>query len=136
MSAKAFKLFQEGKDRRNAVIELQATCELVDHLYFQWKNFGPEWHLAPKELAQLRGLFDWWQDPPTSAGFVAAVNIHLQKITEYAVAKALADVNKTNEVNAKKPEDQGVPLSEHDRQLIAQAEAEAAAEAADTTPQK
>jgi transposase len=83
----AFDLFDQGKSQRDAVKTLKLTCEVVEHLYDKWKAFGTEWQLSAQALAQARKRLEWWEEPPTARGFIAAMNHTIQREIEKALSE-------------------------------------------------
>ena len=54
ITAAAFKLFEEGKTRRQVVMTLRITCDRADALYAEWKRDDFDEVLAEKRAAETR----------------------------------------------------------------------------------
>ena len=54
IAAAAFKLFSDGKTRREVVIELRITCDRVDKLYEQYRVDDLDVALAARRAAERR----------------------------------------------------------------------------------
>jgi hypothetical protein len=72
-AASAFKMWDAGKNKRQAVEELKLRCDIVEHLYDKWQEFGDELHIPPKMVEIMRARFKWSESPPTARGFWMAL---------------------------------------------------------------
>ncbi len=111
----AYRLFGANKGIRDAVMELEISAELAEHLYEHWKKSGPELHVSPKGLARLRNRFQWFGDA-TEEGLMRAIDRYLDtEITRIAREKDLLPK-------------EGDPIPEAERALLDKAENEEAEE--------
>lgn len=137
IASEAFRLFKEGKDVRDAVIELKQTVELVEHLYSKWKKHGPvgEWYLASKQFNYLRERFAWNEDPPTPEGLVKMISIFIQKEAERLVRIRSNEMNPgekltieerkaLNELESEKELPTTNALTESEKKALAELESE------------
>ena len=81
IAANATNLFDSGAGVRKVVVDLQITYELANHLYTEWKKAGPELHLPPRVLTQMRQRFSWSGDA-TPENFIRAMNAYLLREVE------------------------------------------------------
>jgi predicted DNA-binding transcriptional regulator AlpA len=78
-AARAFNLFDAGKNKRQIVEVLKLRCDVIEHLYEKWKEFGDELHISPKMLEIMRSRFKWVESPPTANGLWAALVVYIDQ---------------------------------------------------------
>lgn len=113
--ARAVKLFREGKQQLDAVVEMGLTFERARYYWECYLLAQPGWLLAPKALARIRALIGWNEEPPSPEGFERALIAH--------VARQLEQTPESSE-DGKGP---GIELQEEDRVALAELERELAA---------
>jgi hypothetical protein len=72
-AARSFRMWDEGKNKRQAVEDLKLRCDIVEYLYDKWQKFGDELHIPPKMVEIMRARFKWTESPPSAKGFWAAL---------------------------------------------------------------
>jgi hypothetical protein len=115
--ANAVKLFREGKQPLDAVVDMELTFEIAKHFWKEFLALQPVWVLPQKQFAQLRTLYGWEEDPPTPEGMMKAVRAFIDKEVDRETKAGIA-------------RELGQEVSEEEKVALAQLDAELAAEKA------
>jgi hypothetical protein len=104
-AARSFRMWDEGKNKRQAVEDLKLRCDIVEYLYDKWQKFGDELHIPPKMVEIMRARFKWTESPPTAKGFWATL-----------VAYVDQEVRRTSKKTAYEP------ITDEERRLLEEEE--------------
>jgi hypothetical protein len=72
-AAKAFVMFDANKNKREVLEALKLRCDIVEHLYDKWREFGNELHIPQNMVKIMQARFKWTESPPSAKGFWAAL---------------------------------------------------------------
>lgn len=72
--AEAVRLFRAGKSMLDIIEALEIDFETSKYFWQSYLECQPSWVLSPKDLARVRSILDWREDPPTVEGFNQALN--------------------------------------------------------------
>jgi hypothetical protein len=128
-AAKAIVLFRAGKGQLEIIEEMNIGFELARYFWICYVEAQPSWLLPPKQLAQVRTLIGWQDDPPSPENFQKALHKFIAKQIE---REASASVKKQIGGEELSPEEKAV-LSEADAEAVTRAEMRAKATAAADT---
>lgn len=82
--AEAVKLFRSGKSMLDIIETLEIDFETSKYFWQSYLECQPSWVLSPKDLARVRSILDWREDPPTVEGFNQALNKCMTEAPERA----------------------------------------------------
>jgi hypothetical protein len=94
--ARVFRLFGEGRELREIVMECELTTDTVVELRRQYAELGRDLLVSPKGLVELRELLDWTTEP-TERNLLAAVAARNRRQFERGMKAAAETDNHTTE---------------------------------------
>lgn len=78
-AAAAATLFRAGKTQIDLVIEMAIPFQTAEFFWEAYKKAQPSWLLPHRQLAQLRHMLSWSEDPPTPGGLMRAIQAYIER---------------------------------------------------------
>lgn len=78
-AASAFVMFDANRNKREVLEALKLRCDIIEHLYDKWREFGNELHIPQKMVKIMQARFKWTESPPSAKGFWAALVAYIDE---------------------------------------------------------